>query len=274
VATVEGAPGNFGTLDGVLVHGNRGALSALADSGQQIGPWQGSGRRVSFTACAMPQTGNSAANYAAANSGSYDATWNAMFAGLIAAGYSNCILRPFHEFNASYSGEWNVTDSGGTSAANFKSAFQRFVGLARAASAGFLIDFCWISGGSVDIPTYDPGAAYYDIVGLDDYGRNPGSLPAFPSMQSVAYGLNDHTTLATARGKPMSFPEWSQSVIYVGFPTVTTGDDPGDTTSMVNWIKGHNVYYHTPYFDDNGAIDTDLSYMPLTLAALHAGFGR
>jgi len=199
--------------------------------------------------------------------GQYD-YYFAHAAAAIAAYQPYAIIRPGWEMNGSWF-PWGAGVSG--SAADFVAAFQHVVGIFRAASPNFRIDWCVAMSSPGEPPTTNfwPGPQYVDIVGMDFYDAwNPG-YPLTPAneqqgwndYQNIAYGLNWQVSFAAANQKPLSFPEWGLGV----------GDNPLFINYMAAWIATHNVAY-ADYWDVNAGFTSEL--YPTTGLSQSAGAFR
>jgi hypothetical protein len=164
--------------------------------------------------------------------GTWDSTINYMLDMMLAHNPTGRILiRPGWEAGNFTPYPWGATSNVANSRTNFIAAFQRVSGLIRAKSDRFKIVWCVAhrcedyTGASVnplDPSTgFDPGAAYYDAVGVDMYliGNDVSNGQTFDRLShtsatpgllfdDVAYGLRRLADHARANNKEMVINEW------------------------------------------------------------------
>ena len=131
---------------------------------------------------------------------------------------------------------------------DYINAFRHVAKIFKAASPGFLIDWC-VNFGPNNVPADEiyPGDDVVDVIGMDIYDTNPQSRTdpnaSWQNYLNSRYGLRWHKQFAASHHKPMSYPEWG-----VG----QEGDNPTFVTGMANWIKNNNVLYND-YWNTNSA---------------------
>jgi hypothetical protein len=162
----------------------------------------------------------------------------------IARAQPNAIIRIGWEANGNWF-SWSAANGGQT---DYVAAFRHVAAIFKAASPGFLIDWC-VDFGPVNVAADQiyPGDDVVDVIGMDIYDTNPLSLtnPAasWQNYLNSPYGLKWHKAFAAKHHKPMSYPEWG-----VG----QEGDDPTFVTGMANWIASNNVLYND-YWNTNAS---------------------
>jgi hypothetical protein len=191
---------------------------------------------------------------------------------LVGAGLENSVIRLGPEMN----GIWEDDFVGTTiqEQSLWATCFQNeATALRETPGQHFLID--WNPNACVeDVPyaNFYPGNAYVDIMGLDlfDVGcLTPKTPLTFAQLAREPAGLLHFEDFATARGKPMSFPEW-------GLMLIPSGDNPGYINGIGATIAGRDVAFET-YFDANLEIRPYLplgTRTPLALAAFQKWFSN
>jgi hypothetical protein len=219
--------------------------------------------------------------------------WAAIGANLVAAGFSNAVLRLGWEFDGNWY-PWAVANS--TDAANFAAYWVNIVTTLRAVS-GQNFKFCWGPAGFAAITLSQavvqdayPGNSYVDYMTLDLYdwswdgsifsGGNPGntcttaqSNSLFASFKTMTIGLNWLVTFANSKGKPFGLAECAPTIRDDGHGL---GDDPTFVNNAHTWMiaNGATVMY---WF--SGPEDGTANYnlvggdFPNSLAAFTADFG-
>ncbi len=194
---------------------------------------------------------------------------------LVAAGFGNSVIRLGYEMNG-----LGEPDSMGTTNQEMSAWAQCYAhevtAMRAVAGAQFLFDWnpnsCYINE---PFSQYYPGDSYVDIIGLDQYDAfctaNPpkaASDATFSQLEAEPGGLNAIETFAKQHGKPMSLPQWGDSVAVSG----GFGDDPYYTSGIGAFVRNHDVAFQS-YFDegDNGILKLSSSY-PLSLAAYKTDF--
>ena len=168
----------------------------------------------------------------------------------IARAQPNAIIRIGWEGN----GDWFPWSAAHGKEGDYIAAFRHVAAIFKAASPGFLIDWC-VNYGQVKMPPdrMYPGDDVVDVIGMDIYDKNPLSRTnpeeAWQNYLNSPYGLNWHKQFAAQHKKPMSYPEWG-----VG----QEGDNPTFVTGMAQWIKANNVLYND-YWNTNAAYPGMLS---------------
>jgi hypothetical protein len=168
----------------------------------------------------------------------------------IASAQPNAIIRIGWEAN----GDWYPWSAANGQQQNYIAAFQHVVAIFRAASSGFLMDWC-VNFGPVNVPASDiyPGDNYVDIIGMDIYDNNPMSKTdpeaSWQNYLNSPFGLRWQQQFATNHHKPMSYPEWG-----IG----QEGDNPVFVGHMATWLRDNNVAYND-YWNTNAAYPGQLS---------------
>ncbi|MGK2955220.1 MAG: glycoside hydrolase family 26 protein, partial [Solirubrobacterales bacterium] len=140
------------------------------------------------------------------SSGAYDADYRIVARGLIAAGYSDAVLRLGHEFDGTWV-QWSARDNEQA----YIEAFRHVRNVFAKESSEFRYEWTgmrapWIAHARKAYP----GDAYVDIVGLDIYYRESGEITDTIWNQYKAT-LTAHRDFAISRGKPVSYPEWGRA---------------------------------------------------------------
>jgi hypothetical protein len=178
---------------------------------------------------------------------------------LVAGGLASAGLRLGWEFNATWY-RWSV----GTPAAavSYAEAWRQIVTAMRSVP-GANFSFDWAlnrQSGGVDPTLSYPGDAYVSEIGMDVYDWNESGLSETPSnrwndLVNKGYGLAWQAKFASARRKPIAFPEWGL-VSFVPNPALAGGDDPSFIQHMFNWFKSHNVAFEDYFNSDNAVAGT------------------
>ena len=160
----------------------------------------------------------------------------------IARAQPNAIIRIGWEAN----GDWFPWSAAAGRQKDYIDAFRHVAAIFKAASPGFLIDWC-VNFGQVKARPEQmyPGDDVVDVIGMDIYDKNPMSKirpeAAWQNYLNGPYGLNWHKQFAAQHNKPMSYPEWG-----VG----QEGDNPTFMAGMAQWIKANNVLYNVYWNTD------------------------
>lgn len=199
--------------------------------------WASRSTRIewAFPLCSTTQ------NLAATIAGTHDATITSMFQAIAAAdAHSEIWIRLGWEMNlAAASGyPWSAIDN---PEADYISAFQHVVGVARAVSGRFIFIWDPIWSSTANPEGAYPGDAYVDVIGLDVYlktqfDQSSGQTGAqvWTSKVNGPYGFNWLIAFASAHGKRIAVPEWGMNV-----------DEPDYMTSQMAWFKARsNLLYH------------------------------
>ena len=190
---------------------------------------------------------------------------------LVAAGLQNSVIRLGTEMN----GVWEPDFIGTTTQEQhlWATCFANEVtGLRRAAGEHFLIDWNPDAFGVYLYANFYPGNAYVDILGLDlfDTGWHSPTMPlTFSRLANEYLGLTYFEAFATAKGKPMSLPEW-------GLATIPSGDDPGYINGIGSTFAKRNFAFET-YFDATSPNSKALPLGPRTprsVVAFRVWFGN
>ena len=274
IAQFASATGTHPTLVTDFLDGVDG-WSQMA-SGNGMGGWSGTGYRLVLGVPIIP--GTSAGTLAQGATGAYNQYFATLAQNLVAGGEGNAILRLGWEFNGNWF-PWSVANA--TDAANYAAYWRQIVTTMRAVpGANFAFDWNPNGGGT---PTWDPalaypGNAYVDYIGLDVYDecwctpQTPQN--SWSTMVNAGWGLTWLANFAASEGKPVSFPEWSDTIRNDGHGL---GDDPYFIDQFANWIASHNVAFTDifSYNDSAGGQDNDITdgNFPNALAAFRNDFG-
>ena len=149
---------------------------------------------------------------AAIAAGTHD-SYITTYAQAVGAWNKPLFLRPMWEMNGTWFEGWSPSASGGPSAANFVSAWQKIVGIFRTHAPK--ATFVWCpnvidnQAGTTVYPLTGlwPGASYVDWVGIDGYAWGSDNLnKSFTSTFSNSYSAI--TALSGASSLPMMLGEW------------------------------------------------------------------
>ena len=138
-------------------------------------------------------------------SGAYDDDYRTVAKTLIAAGYSDAVLRLGHEFDGTWV-QWSARDNEQGYIAAFRhvrDVFEQESSKFRYEWTGMNAPWRFHARGAY------PGDAYIDIIGLDIYYRSQGEIPDKVWNRYEAT-LTAHRDFAIERGKPVSYPEWGR----------------------------------------------------------------
>ncbi len=177
------------------------------------------------------------------SSGQHDADFR-FVAAQIARAQPNAIIRIGWEAN----GDWFPWSGANGKQLEYIDAFRHVAAIFKAASPGFLIDWC-VNVGAVNVPADQiyPGDDVVDIIGMDIYDLDPLSKTnpqaSWQNYVQSPYGLQWHAQFAAKHNKPMSYPEWG-----VG----QEGDNPTFMSGMINWMQSNNVLYNN-YWNTNAS---------------------
>ena len=217
------------------------AWSANLTSGWPPQRW-----RATFSVPMLPTDGTS--TLALGATGSYNLHFTNLAQVLVSAGEGDAIIRLGWEMNGSWYA-WRVLNA--TDAANYRSYWIQIVTAMRSvAGASFKFDFCPANGYN-SYPSNEsyPGDAYVDIIGLDVYNTSYATTDPTARWNEIvtqSYGMQYWADFASARDKPLSYPEWATCIRTTD--SAGGGDDPLFVQNMFNWISTHNVAYHN-YWD-------------------------
>jgi hypothetical protein len=150
---------------------------------------------------------------------------------------------------------------------DYVGAFHQLVDTFRSVSDGFKFD--WTSNigtNEVAAEKVYPGDNYVDFVGLDmNVGKSwagdesPDKL--WDWIVNQPHGLQWQADFAAAHGKQMSFPEYAGDL-----------NDGQFVTHMADWIKSHDVAYHS-WWNADDVFNGDLDQHPVDEAAFIKAWG-
>lgn len=210
--------------------------------------------------------------------GNYNQYATTLAQNLVSYGAGNIVIRLGTEAN----GTWEADYVGSTSAemSDWARCYDNEVTAMRAVSGAHFL-FVWNPNScTADLPIdqWYPGNSYVDIIGVDAYDLDCGTLKTVSQEGWAAYstdsgsnGANDPNfpslanieAFAVAHGKPLSFPEWG----------LGSGDDPAYVTGIVRMFKSDNFSFES-YFDTNDDGIAPLgSAIPNATAAYSRAFG-
>lgn len=203
--------------------------------------------------------------------GKFDSYATQLGKNLVAAGLGNSVIRLGAEMNGIWEGDFIGTTKHEQNL--WAECFANEVtGLRQAPREAFLID--WNPNackGNYPYANFYPGNAYVNIVGLDLYDVDceyPKTAVTFSQLANEPAGLTKFEAFASAKGKPMSFPEW-------GLTPFPSGDDPLYVDGMASTIAGGDFAFES-YFDANLEIRAYLQMglsAPQALAEFQKWFG-
>jgi hypothetical protein len=149
----------------------------------------------------------------------------------------------------------------------FVAAYRHFVDVFRSVSPNFKFDWTPnIGTQAIDPAKVYPGDAYVDIIGMDVYEGSSWFAGKTPEqrwdwLMNQPNGLKWQADFAAAHGKQMSFPEYASDY-----------NDGYFVSHMADWIKSHNVAYHS-WWDTNATFNGDLAAHPQNQLAYEAAWG-
>lgn len=200
--------------------------------------------------------------------GKYNAYATQMGRTLVAAKLGDSVLRLGPEMN----GTWE-RDFIGFTAQEQRLWAQCFANevtsLRKVPGQKFLID--WNPNACVeDIPfwRFYPGNQYVDILGLDLFDQScvaPYKVYTFEQLAHEPASLSQFEKFATAKGKPMSLPEWALSAVPLR-------DDPGYISGIGSTVANGNFAFES-YFDFQTPEPLLGPKTPKSLVAFHKWFG-
>ena len=216
----------------------------------------------------------------AASPSTWDAKFTTLAQNLVAAGFSNAIIRLMWEPD---SGIYSSEDL--TSASNYatlwRDAYTSMMGV-----SGAQFQWAWYWGGNFDAKTNStayPGNAYVNYVTFDFYDQSwdgscgiPYNGSNFTASQENCLWSDDFngllsglTSFASAHGKPVGIGE---SGVIDRSDGHGGGDDPTFVKDFATWLKANSVAWAS-YFNFNSGGDSILSDYPNSLTAFQASFG-
>ena len=142
--------------------------------------------------------------------------------------------------------------------------------------SNFEIDFNVDAGHSAAGPLagFYPGDDVVDIIGVDNYdGWVSEQDPAarWRALHTLENGTRDVVAFATARGKPLSFPEWA--LMAPGTEANGLGDNPYFIRQMADLVRDNETRYHAYFNVPDGGVGMTLFEAPRSLAAFKQRFG-
>jgi hypothetical protein len=208
----------------------------------------------------------------AAGQGDYDVHYIYVAQQLVDHGHADAIIRPAWEFNSdSYPWGYNAPGQDQANyATNYIAAFRDMVTAFKAISPNFT--FVWNPNleDGYHYPDYQlayPGDDVVDMVGVDVYDLPRSSIcdPAERWARDQAGPLDDITSFAMLRNKPVSLPEWAAGEV---------GDNPYFVNAVADWLVGKNVGY-IAYWNGDAAsgYNGDLDIYPQQKEAFITRFG-
>jgi hypothetical protein len=179
--------------------------------------------------------------YARAARGDFDQRWKQAAATIAEArkgATGPTFVRPWHEFNGDWYGEWAVNAQ---TVEDYRAAFRRFAGILEAAMPGLYVVWSPNDGNHQDLPVSQmyPGDDVVDVIAPDSYdwtgssqidqaavrqymNRSDGGEPA---------GVETWRQFAQRHGKPMGLPEWG-----LCSRSGCGGDHPAYVEAMNAWM--------------------------------------
>jgi hypothetical protein len=157
-------------------------------------------------------------------SGAYDADYRTVARNLIAAGYSDAVLRLGHEFDGTWY-PWSARDN----EQKYIEAFRHVRDVFKRESSAFRFEWTGMQATwTAHAPKAYPGDAYVDIIGLDIYYRSTAEISDTVWDRQYKATLIAHRDFAISRGKPVSYPEWGRAF----------GDTDRFISLMHGWFSG------------------------------------
>jgi hypothetical protein len=211
--------------------------------------------------------------------GDYNQYATALAKNLVSYGAGSIVIRLGIEANGDWEADYVGTTS--TEMRDWAACFDNEVRAMRAVpGANFL--FVWnpnACNSNIPINQWYPGDSYVDIIGIDAYDQDCGTLMTVAGEGWTAYStdIDRNTTanpyfpsianteaFAASHGKPMSFPEWG----------LGSADDPTYVTNMAQMFNNDNFSFQS-YFDTNEDGITALgSTIPNATAAYSQAFKK
>ena len=140
------------------------------------------------------------------SSGAYDADYRTVAKTLIAAGYSDAVIRLGHEFDGTWV-QWSARDN----EQGYIDAFRHVSKVFEQESSKFQFEWTGMNAPwQAHARGAYPGDAYVDIIGLDIYYRSSGEI-SDTVWNRYEGTLEAHRDFAISRGKPVSYPEWGRA---------------------------------------------------------------
>lgn len=209
-------------------------------------------------------------NLLATAAGRLDGEFRAAARYLKEAGFGDAIIRLGHEFD----GDWAPYSARGNNDA-YIAAFRHVHNVLKSESAAFKVEWTSMDAHFIQYgpPAY-PGNAYVDIVGLDIYWRERGTITDFQWNNQMKNVLVAHQAFAVSKGKPVSYPEWGRSLadrtrfidLMHGWYASLPASGPG---SMV-----YNSYFNEPGLSEDQYWPYDLDRLPNVKRRYIELFGR
>jgi hypothetical protein len=235
--------------------------------------WAKGGRKnVVYSLPMLPP--DKSATLADGASGKFDGLFRNYAQKLVKHGFGDSIIRIGWEFNADWY-PWAAKHD----PQSWIAYWRRIVTTMRDVP-GAAFKFDWSAAGGFSTFRAEqvyPGDEYVDIIGLDYYNNfgRPDVTPQerWELRRKAPHGLDWHRQFATARGKPMSFPEWGTGK---GRETHGGDDDPYFIEQMAQWMASNDVAYHNYWDYSETLFDSKLSAgrRPAAAAAFIRHFGK
>jgi hypothetical protein len=204
---------------------------------------EGGKKNVVFSLPMLPK--DKTATLADGAAGKFDDYFRRYAEHLVKHGFGRTVLRIGWEFNADWY-PWRAQDD-----PQAWIAYWRRIVTTMRSVPGAEFKFDWNAAGgwtSFDPELAYPGDEYVDIIGLDFYNslkEDVSPEERWAIRKKAPRGLDWHKRFATARSKPMSYPEWGTGLRKDGRGG---DDDPYFIEQMAAWIHSNNVAYHM-YWD-------------------------
>jgi Glycosyl hydrolase family 26 len=234
-------------VDGVVGFVGQANWDEIATPSWPMDLWRPLDRPVFWSVPLIPSGGVATLEQAAR--GAYDHHWRSA-ARLLATFRPrdpHLHVRTAWEFN----GDWFPWAAKGKEAA-FVAAFRRFVGILRATSPRFLIEWNANYDGEMDPEQGWPGAEFVDVIGMDFYWHTQWApsdpVRAWEQIRDRRRGLRWHQEFAAAQNRPTAYSEWG----------VTTDNAAPFLERAHAWFNAHNVLFHN-YWDSDADYPGQLS---------------
>jgi hypothetical protein len=253
--------------------------SMLASTSLLANCWRAAGyTRLAFAVAMLPR--DEVSTLAAGAKGEYDSWFARIGQALVAAGYSDAIIRIGWEFNIPGYPWYAAQDPD-----SFVKFWRRIVIAMRAVpGAAFTFDWCPLLDMALNMPgriapdRVYPGDEFVDYIGMDLYNQWWGRADAtsaerWQTWVSYSYGLGWQRDFAARHGKKLSFPEWGTGTRPNGHGL---GDDPDFIRNVADWISANGFAYHDYWDEEAPDYNSRLSngQYPHAGAAFIAAFGK
>ncbi len=247
--TWRGSPMDFATA-----YPEYSSWSAMADSSWSIGVWKGYGGRLAYGLPLLPQ--DRRGQWDDVISGAHDDVFRNIAKQMVDNGFGDSAIRVGLEAN----GDWFPWGTNAGSAAQYRAAFRRVVGVMRAVAPKLTFWFDTSASanplpgtsgrGATMLNTLYPGDDVVDGISMDHYdfySLVAKTDQAFKDAMSPpnGTGLQDAVNFARAHGKGFAVPEWGLHGVQ------GPGDNPFFIQKMFDFfMQNKDVLVFENYFDE------------------------